>query len=67
MSLSFQTWLDDFSRFVFFQMTFVPDVWTPDTELVTAAMKLKRKHIQKKYQMLIDRMYQTLEDDQNQK
>ena len=45
-------------------MTFVTDVWTPETELVTAAMKLKRKQIQAKYQFLIDRMYQTLEEDQ---
>jgi long-subunit acyl-CoA synthetase (AMP-forming) len=45
-------------------MTFVPDVWTPESELVTAAMKLKRKHIQTKYQILIDQMYQTLEEDQ---
>jgi long-subunit acyl-CoA synthetase (AMP-forming) len=38
-------------------------VWTPESELVTAAMKLKRKQIQTKYQILIDQMYQSLEDD----
>jgi long-chain acyl-CoA synthetase len=48
-------------------MTFIPEVWTPETELVTAAMKLKRKQIQAKYQLLIDRMYQNLEEDQNSK
>ena len=47
----------------FFQITFVPEVWTPESELVTAAMKLKRKQIQQKYQILIDEMYQSLEDD----
>jgi long-chain acyl-CoA synthetase len=35
----------------------VPDVWTPDMGLVTAAFKLKRKQIQDRYQQLIDRMY----------
>lgn len=35
----------------------VPDVWTPDMGLVTAAFKLKRKNIQDRYQILIDRMY----------
>ncbi len=38
-------------------------MWTPETELVTAAMKLKRKQIQKRYQVIIDQMYQTLEED----
>ena len=35
----------------------VPDIWTPDMGLVTAAFKLKRKNIQDHYQLLIDRMY----------
>lgn len=35
----------------------VPDVWTPDMDLVTAAFKLKRKNIQDHYQLLIDSMY----------
>ncbi|KAK7067881.1 Long-chain-fatty-acid--CoA ligase 4, partial [Halocaridina rubra] len=34
-----------------------PDIWTPDTGLVTAAFKLKRKCIQNKYQDEISRMY----------
>jgi long-chain acyl-CoA synthetase len=33
--------------------------WTPDTELVTAAFKLKRKNIQQHYQSQINRMYGT--------
>jgi len=35
-----------------------PELWTPETELVTAAFKLKRKNIQARYQDQIDRMYQ---------
>lgn len=34
-----------------------PDIWTPDSGLVTAAFKLKRKDIQSKYQDAINRMY----------
>ena len=37
----------------------VPDIWTPDLDLVTAAFKLKRKNIQNRYQRLIDTMYST--------
>jgi len=33
------------------------EVWSPDTELVTAAFKLKRKNIQDRYQGDINRMY----------
>lgn len=33
------------------------ELWTPDTGLVTAAFKLKRKSIQMKYQDAINRMY----------
>ena len=35
----------------------VNHVWDPDSGLVTAAMKLKRKEIQNFYQHDIDRMY----------
>lgn len=35
----------------------VSEVWTPDSGLVTAALKLRRKNIQDHYQILIDRMY----------
>ena len=35
----------------------VSEVWTPDQGLVTAALKLKRKNIQERYQNLIDFMY----------
>jgi long-chain acyl-CoA synthetase len=35
----------------------VTEIWTPDSGLVTAAYKLKRKAIQDKYQHLIDQMY----------
>ena len=38
-------------------MTLVKDTWLPETGLVTAAFKLKRKPIQQKYQADIDRMY----------
>lgn len=35
----------------------VSEIWTPETDLVTAALKLKRKNIQTRYQNLIDIMY----------
>ena len=35
----------------------VPEMWTPDTGLVTAALKLKRKSIQDRYHHLIHQMY----------
>lgn len=38
-------------------ITLCKDVWTPDSGLVTAAFKLKRKDIQVKYQADINRMY----------
>ena len=38
-------------------VTLVKDSWLPDTGLVTAAFKLKRKPIQQAYQIDIDRMY----------
>ena len=34
-----------------------PDVWMPDSGLVTAAFKLKRKAIQTAFQSSIDKMY----------
>ena len=34
-------------------VTLIPDVWTPESGLITAAFKIKRKVIQK----AIDRMY----------
>jgi long-chain acyl-CoA synthetase len=37
----------------------IPEKWTPDSGLVTAAFKLKRKPIQDKYQPLINEMYAT--------
>ncbi len=33
------------------------ELWTPDSGLVTAAFKLKRKPIQQFYQADLDRMY----------
>lgn len=35
----------------------VPEAWTPDMGLVTAAFKLKRKDIQLKYQKELNRLY----------
>ena len=37
--------------------TLVKEVWDPDSGMVTAALKLKRKPIQDFYQVDIDRMY----------
>ena len=34
-----------------------PEVWMPDSGLVTAAFKLKRKAIQSAFQSSIDKMY----------
>ncbi len=39
----------------------VPESWTPESGLVTAAFKLKRKPIQTRYQKAIDDMYESLE------
>ena len=38
-------------------VTLVTETWDPDSGLVTAALKLKRKQIQDFYQHDIDRMY----------
>jgi len=38
-------------------LTLSPEIWTPESGLVTAAFKLKRKCIQALYQGSIDRMY----------
>ena len=35
----------------------VTEDWTPDSGLVTAALKLRRKNIQDKYRLDINRMY----------
>ncbi len=42
----------------------VADEWSPDNDLLTAAMKLKRKNVEKKYKKEIDRMFST-EDEEN--
>ena len=39
------------------KITLVLDEWTPDTGLVTAAMKLKRKEVEKFYSSKITDMY----------
>ncbi|WKY01249.1 hypothetical protein Q1695_015332 [Nippostrongylus brasiliensis] len=36
------------------------EIWTPDSGLLTEALKLKRKPLQQKYQTVIDNMYQRL-------
>ena len=41
------------------KVTLVLDEWTPDTGLVTAAMKLKRKEVEKFYNDQITQMYTT--------
>ena len=41
------------------KITLVLDEWTPDTGLVTAAMKLKRKEVEKFYSSRIKEMYST--------
>jgi len=38
-------------------ITLLPDTWTPESGLVTAAFKLKRKCIQERFQPSIDQMY----------
>lgn len=35
----------------------IADLWTPDSGLVTAAFKLKRKVIQDRYKAALERMY----------
>ena len=39
------------------QIYLAPEPWTPDSGLVTAAMKLKRKEIEKRYAAQISQMY----------
>ena len=41
------------------EITLVNEMWTPESGLVTAAMKLKRKAIQNAYQHKIEKMYRT--------
>ena len=38
-------------------MTFVEEVWLPETNLVTVTFKLKRKSIEKFYEKQIEEMY----------
>ena len=40
-------------------ITMVKEEWTPESGLITASFKVKRKEIQKYYQEEIDRMYST--------
>ncbi|CAG2110527.1 unnamed protein product [Medioppia subpectinata] len=35
----------------------VPDEWTPDNDMLTAAMKMKRKNVEKRYQKEIDGLF----------
>jgi len=42
---------------IFSDITLVPDEWTAQNGLLTAAQKIKRKDLQQKYQEEIDRMY----------
>ena len=39
-------------------LTIVPDQWTPESGLITASFKMKRRKIQNFYQRHIDRMYE---------
>ena len=38
-------------------ITLVKEEWTPESGLITALFKVKRKQIQNHYQVVIDRMY----------
>lgn len=40
------------------KLTLCPESWTPESGLVTAAFKLKRKIVQNHFQSYIDLMYQ---------
>lgn len=44
------------------QISLIEDQWTPESGLVTAAFKLKRRPIQNKYQDLLDKMYEKLDN-----
>lgn len=44
-------------------ITLCPDLWTPETNLVTAALKLRRKNIEERFKGDIQRMYQQSRDD----
>ena len=41
-------------------VTLVPEAWTPESGLVTAAFKLKRKMIQSFFQQDIEQMYKEM-------
>ena len=41
-------------------VTLVPEAWTPESGLVTAAFKLKRKMIQSFFQQDIEQMYKNM-------
>jgi len=43
-------------------ITLLPEVWTPESGLITAAFKNKRKVIQLTYQKAIDKMYTKFHD-----
>jgi len=42
--------------------TIYDEEWTPENELLTAAMKLKRENIVKKYKNDIDEMYKKIKN-----
>ena len=44
------------------EITLVNEMWNPESGLVTAAMKLKRKAIQNAYQHEIDKMYRKIDE-----
>ena len=41
-------------------ITLCTEQWTPESGLITAAFKLKRKVVQKEYQSSIDQMYRNV-------
>ena len=45
------------------QIEIVMDEWTPDNEMLTAAMKLKRNAIKKRYQNVITDMFSSNAND----
>ena len=46
-------------------ISLLPEIWTPDSGLVTAAMKLKRKEIESRFANHLNIMYASKSTDTN--